>query len=217
MFPCSLHPGGKASGVLSASALSSSPPGSGLRGSGVSGRAHIRDPLLDTPRDTPQMCCIFLKKLPVFLNFAPLLFSHEQPNSGHWLVLALTLPSCVMSLLGCVHLAHPCLPPCCFTLLFGPRRCSLSDLELGPGSRAYMTAWNPPLCCWNCVHSPFLPVCSPASSHRRRSLLACPHPSAIDPTVGTSWPEAGPPHTALVATLPTSPASPTTSVPCDLA
>ena len=56
------------------SALSSSPPGSGLRGSGVSGRAHIRDPLLDTPRDTPQMCCIFLKKLPVFLKFCSPLF-----------------------------------------------------------------------------------------------------------------------------------------------
>lgn len=121
------------------------PPGSGL------GDGHILGIPSWTHPGTHLKCVLktlFLKEASHVLEFLPpFLFSREQPNSGHWLVLALILPSCVMSLLGSHHLGHSCLAPHqphCFRLLFGPRIYSLSDLELGPGSRACVTTGNPP-------------------------------------------------------------------------
>lgn len=85
------------------------PPGSGL------GDGHILGIPSWTHPGTHLKCVLktlFLKEASHVLEFLPpFLFSREQPNSGHWLVLALILPSCVMSLLGSDHLGHSCLAP----------------------------------------------------------------------------------------------------------
>lgn len=53
---------------------------------------------------------------------------------------------------------------------------------------------------------------------RQRSFLACPQPFAVDPTVGTSWPESGPPQMALVAApCPHPQPLPPPLSPCDVA